>query len=54
VRCTAIHDKQLAAGGLAASLHEGQVDKAEHPYIGHLMRVVANLHRRFPDATQAA
>lgn len=36
---------------LARKMHAGQVDKAGEPYTGHLERVVTNLQRRWPDAT---
>jgi hypothetical protein len=37
---------------LARHAHRDQVDRAGQPYIGHLERVVANLKRRWPDATE--
>lgn len=40
------------AAALAKRLHDGQFDKAGEPYFGHLERVVANLLRRWPDASQ--
>ena len=39
------------AEDIARTAHAGQVDKAGQPYIGHVERVVANLLRRWPDAT---
>lgn len=37
---------------LARHAHAGQTDKAGQPYIGHVERVVANLVRRWPGATE--
>jgi (p)ppGpp synthase/HD superfamily hydrolase len=36
---------------LARHAHQDQTDRAGEPYIGHIERVVANLLRRWPDAT---
>jgi len=36
---------------LARHAHQGQTDLASVPYVTHLERVVANLVRRWPDAT---
>ena len=35
-----------------AELHDGQVDKAGAPYIGHVLRVFQRLVRSFPDACE--
>ena len=37
---------------LARHAHGNIVDKAGQPYIGHIERVVTNLLRRWPDATE--
>jgi (p)ppGpp synthase/HD superfamily hydrolase len=37
---------------LARHAHRDQVDRAGKPYIEHVERVVANLLRRWPDATE--
>lgn len=37
---------------LADQLHEGQTDKAGHPYIHHLRRVAERLVARWPDASR--
>ena len=36
----------------ARALHDGQVDKAGAPYIGHVLRVHQNLLSRFPEADE--
>jgi (p)ppGpp synthase/HD superfamily hydrolase len=41
----------LLAERLARHAHDGQVDRAGKPYIAHVERVVANLIRRWPDAS---
>lgn len=41
----------LLAERLARHAHEGQIDRTGKPYITHVERVVANLIRRWPDAS---
>ena len=47
------HPNLDETAALAAELHAGQRDKAGEPYLGHLTRVVQNLTRLFPDASEA-
>jgi (p)ppGpp synthase/HD superfamily hydrolase len=44
-------DRPTNAESLARHVHWTQTDKAGEPYIRHIERVVANLKRRWPDAT---
>jgi (p)ppGpp synthase/HD superfamily hydrolase len=44
-------DNVAVAERLARQAHKDQVDRAGQPYVGHLERVVANLLRRWPEAT---
>jgi (p)ppGpp synthase/HD superfamily hydrolase len=44
-------DSVTVAERLARQAHKDQVDRAGQPYVGHLERVVANLLRRWPEAT---
>lgn len=48
----AICNGQTIAERIARQAHKGQVDRAGKPYIEHIERVVANLLRRWPDATE--
>lgn len=45
-------DHPTTAERLARHAHAGQTDRAGKPYIQHIERVVANLLRRWPDATE--
>lgn len=43
---------RTTAESIARHAHADQVDKAGKPYIEHIERVVENLMRRWPDATE--
>lgn len=45
-------DLRTLAERLARHAHQDHTDRADKPYIGHIERVVANLLRRWPDASE--
>lgn len=45
-------NEQTIAERIAREAHKDQVDRAGKPYIEHIERTVANLLRRWPDATE--
>jgi (p)ppGpp synthase/HD superfamily hydrolase len=46
-----VNSSRANAERIARQAHAVQVDRAGAPFIGHIERVVANLVRRWPDAT---
>jgi hypothetical protein len=47
-----VNSSRTNAEPIARQAHAVQVDRAGAPYIGHIERVVANLVRRWPAATE--